>query len=265
VSATRYPFPPRVGLRVGVSGHRHPPKLPKQSEAPLRITIDRLLAVIGDTARKVGSDLAASPRDTPNRDQQPDPSSPKENAKALAIVSSLAEGSDRLVAEAGLAAGLALEVILPLPRAEYARDFATPESRARFEELLARASAVVELPGNADTRPAAYQAAGLVMLARIDLLVAVWDGEQAAGLGGTAQIVSGAMADGLPVVRINPIKPNAMQIARPWAAGLPPADANVRLNDIFQSADEATIALLIKEILFLPTRRGTFNSFTQPG
>ena len=53
----------------------------------------------------------------------------------------------RLVAEAGLAAGYSLEAVLPFARAEYSLDFATPDSRSTFEQLLGRASAVFELDG----------------------------------------------------------------------------------------------------------------------
>ena len=51
-----------------------------------------------------------------------------------------------------------------------------------------------ELAGDAGERPQAYKAAGLFMLTKIDLLIAIWDGEHAAGIGGTAQIVERALA-----------------------------------------------------------------------
>jgi hypothetical protein len=229
----------------------------------LRTLIDRILAVIVDAARNVDNDYVAfSPRNAGvrNRAKQPYFFTAKERATGFAIVSSLAEGSDRIVAEAGLAAGFDLEVVLPLGRAEYVHDFETQESRARLEQMLARASAVFELAGTADERPCAYEAAGFVMLANIDLLIAIWDGEKPAGIGGTAQIVSRAIADGVPIVWIDPANPNAMQISRPRAGDLPPANANVRPKDTFRSADEATIALVIKEILSLPTQAETRNA-----
>ena len=191
MSPARHPSSP--SLRIGVSGHRVPPKLPEESEAPLRAHIDRILAAIAATARKANT------------------------ASALVIVSSLAEGSDRIVAAAGLAAGFALQAVLPFEKAEYERDFETQMSRREFEELLARACDVFELDGDADERPRAYEAAGLFMLANIDVLVAIWDGEVAAGIGGTAQIVERAIAEGIAVVWIEPNHPNAMQISRPGA------------------------------------------------
>jgi hypothetical protein len=212
-------------LRIGVSGHRAPPKLPTQSEAPLRAFLDRILATIVKTAQKPDGDYPGGQS--------------ANTASKFVIVSSLAEGSDRIVAEAGLAAGYALEAVLPFARAEYARDFAGPESRATFERLLARASSVIELHGVADERPRAYEAAGLFMLANIDLLIAIWDGEAAAGIGGTAQIVSRAIADGIFVVWIDPQNPQAVQVSRS--------------GESFRAADLAAVARVIKEIITLPT------------
>jgi hypothetical protein len=230
------PPPPRIRLRIGISGHRVPPKLPAQSEAPLRAVLDRILATIVETARDsdfAGAQLA--------------------NAKnEFVVVSSLAEGSDRIVAEAGLAAGYTLEAVLPFARAEYARDFATPQSRAAFERLLATASAVFELDGAAKERDRAYEAAGFVMLANIDFLIAIWDGEEAAGIGGTAQIVSRAIADGIPVVRLDPQNPSAMQISWSQPGDLLPAHAYMQRSHTFQPADEATVGLAIQDIIALP-------------
>ena len=220
-------MPSSPSLRIGVSGHRLPPKLPEESEAPLRSHLDRILAAIAATVRKAGT------------------------ATALVIVSSLAEGSDRIVAEAGLATGFVLQVVLPFRRAEYAFDFETQASRTEFKQLLARAGDVFELDGGADERPRAYEAAGLFMLANVDVLIAIWDGEAAAGIGGTAQIVERAIADGLVVVWIEPTHPNATQISLPGAA---PAGAGAGLKGTFHPADVATIARAVGEILTSPRR-----------
>jgi hypothetical protein len=225
VSPARHPSSP--GLRIGVSGHRVPPKLPEESEAPLRALVDRTLAAIAATARKANT------------------------ASALVIVSSLAEGSDRIVAAAGLAAGFALQAVLPFEKAEYERDFETPMSRSEFEELLGRACDVFELDGAADERPRAYEAAGLFMLANIDVLVAIWDGGVAAGIGGTAQMVERAIADGIAVVWIEPSHPNAMQISWP-GSGAAPAGATAGLKNTFHPADVPTVARAVEDIITSP-------------
>src|SRR5262249_2743568 len=104
------------------------------------------------------------------------------------------------------------------------------------------------------------EAAGLLMLAKIDLLIAIWDGERAAGIGGTAQIVGRAMADTIPIIRIDPANPNAMQMSWREAGYLPAGGADVPLNDSFRSADEAAIALQINQILSLPPRSAAYPS-----
>lgn len=201
--------------------------MPEESEAPLRALVDRTLAAIAVTARKANT------------------------ASALVIVSSLAEGSDRIVAAAGLAAGFALQAVLPFEKAEYERDFETPMSRSEFEELLGRACDVFELDGAADERPRAYEAAGLFMLANIDVLVAIWDGGVAAGIGGTAQMVERAIADGIAVVWIEPSHPNAMQISWP-GSGAAPAGATAGLKNTFHPADVPTIARAVEDIITSP-------------
>jgi hypothetical protein len=225
VSPARQPLSP--SLRIGVSGHRLPPKLPEESEAPLRAHIDRILAAAAAAAREANG------------------------ATELIIVSSLAEGSDRIVAEAGLAAGFALQVALPFNRAEYVLDFETPASRAEFDRLLAHACDVFELGGAADERPRAYEAAGLFMLANIDVLIAIWDGAVAAGIGGTAQIVERAIADGIVVVWIEPSHPNAMQISPP-GSGAAAAGARTGLKSTFRPAGVPTIIRAVEEMLASP-------------
>ena len=77
-------------------------------------------------------------------------------------------------------------------------------SQREYRELIARANRVVELPGVRDGvgDGEAYAAANQVMLDHADLLLTVWDGEPARGLGGTAEIVAQVQARGKPVVWI---------------------------------------------------------------
>lgn len=133
--------------------------------------------------------------------------------RALVIVSALAEGADRLVAEAVLRRpGSRLVAVLPMPRSEYLSDFATPESRDEFLRLLGAAAEVVELPSNS-SRTQAYAAANERLLDGVDVLVAVWDGGGAQGQGGTAEVVARARALGLPLawVHAGNRKPSTME------------------------------------------------------
>ena len=62
--------------------------------------------------------------------------------RTLSVMSALAEGADRLVAEVALEFGIELTVPLPMAKDEYLQDFETEESRAEFETLIARAAEV---------------------------------------------------------------------------------------------------------------------------
>jgi hypothetical protein len=125
--------------------------------------------------------------------------------RPIRVRSALAEGADRLVAAAGLRLpGSTLEVVLPLEESDFERDFAKPESKAAFRNLLSKAAErrVVELPAGS-SREQAYLAGGLAMLEGLDALVVVWDGQAAHGPGGTGNIVARARERGVPVAWVH--------------------------------------------------------------
>src|SRR5712671_6485582 len=106
------------------------------------------------------------------------------------VVSALAEGADRQVAEEILADPDArLEVALPLPQMDYEEDFKTEASKEEFRRLLARASIAWTAP-TTENRNEAYEQAGRYVVDRCDALIALWDGEDPRGQGGTAEIVA---------------------------------------------------------------------------
>lgn len=121
----------------------------------------------------------------------------------LVLYSPLAEGADRLAVRIALALDdIELQVLLPLPVDVYRCDFETAASRREFEELLQRATQVETLPAQA-SRLEAYREVGKALVRRSDLLLAVWDGLPARGLGGTAEVVALARAKNLPLYWIN--------------------------------------------------------------
>jgi len=225
---------PRVRLRVGVTGHRTGPKLPPETLAPIRLTVDRILASIATSARDVIAKSARSLVDT---------------SLELVVVSALAEGADRVVAEAGLGAEFSLEVILPFAKPEYLRDFESAASRTAFETLIDRATSVMELEGGRAQENRAYEAAGLVTLANCDLLIAIWDQNEAAGVGGTARVVDRAVNEGIPVVVINPARPEYAGLL--WAADTEISPASVRHEDL-QLRDALTEIRGVVDLLIAP-------------
>lgn len=146
--------------RIGVSGHRHF----LHAEVVTAMTAEVIERLVGD---------------------EPD----------ATVLSNLAEGADRLVAELVLARpGARLEAVLPLPVEVYIGDFVSADSRRRFTELVDEASSVTvvqQVPGEA--RDTAYERAGRAIVDASDVLVALWDGEPARGRGGTADIVQYAL------------------------------------------------------------------------
>lgn len=113
-------------------------------------------------------------------------------------VTALAEGADQLFARAVLARGGALDVIVPSAAYRGLR-----EDVAEYDRLLAAAYRVTRLPFREDG-PAAHMAAGLVMVERSDLVLAVWDGHPARAFAGTADFVEYARQMKVPVTVIWP-------------------------------------------------------------
>jgi hypothetical protein len=125
----------------------------------------------------------------------------------LVAVSALAEGADRLVANAVLESTQGrLEVVLPLPKEWYLKDFETEESRKAFHDLCERASLIVYAGGLPDSdeedfdRDQQYRLAGESVVDRCDVLLALWDGKTDGGTGGTRATMQYAFNHSVPVI-----------------------------------------------------------------
>ncbi|WP_121709249.1 hypothetical protein [Streptomyces sp. E5N91] len=117
--------------------------------------------------------------------------------KTLVGISCIARGADSLFAEAVLAVGGRLVVVVP--SRDYRRSMVEPDDAPLFDRLAAAADEVVVLPRERADRQA-YEAANALLLERADRLVAVWNGEPPSGRGGgTADLVLAAREAGIPV------------------------------------------------------------------
>ncbi|MGC0384259.1 hypothetical protein [Streptomyces sp. SAI-129] len=115
----------------------------------------------------------------------------------LVGISCIAKGADSLFAEAVLAAGGRLVVVVP--SRDYRRSTVEPDGVPLFDRLVGAADDVVVLPYEMAGRQA-YEAANALLLERADRLVAVWNGEPPGGRGGgTADVVLAAREAGIPV------------------------------------------------------------------
>lgn len=116
-------------------------------------------------------------------------------------ITSLARGADQMFAEKVMNHGGSLSAIIPF--AEYERTFHIASDLERYKALLGRCAdtTVIELRG---TDEELYLAAGRLVVERSQVVVAVWNGKPAAGLGGTGDIVDCAILKEKHVVHINP-------------------------------------------------------------
>lgn len=122
------------------------------------------------------------------------------------VLSPLAEGADRLVAGEVLTHDNSqLEVVLPFDKDEYVKDF--PATKAEFESLLQRSTRIKQLGGK-KTGEHSYAPVGHYVVDHCDVLIALWNGQPAAGEGGTAEIVKYARATKCPLFWIDSQDPS---------------------------------------------------------
>lgn len=143
-------------------------------------------------------------------------------------LSSAAAGADLIFVRTALDLGLGWEAMLPLPLADFQRDF-EPKVWPEVVQLLAQAEHV-EVVAEPGSREEAYLTGGFEIVNNCDVLLAVWDGLPARGKGGTAEVVAYARAMGRPIVIINP---DSQSVRRENFASLRLHDANLQfLNSV---------------------------------
>jgi hypothetical protein len=114
----------------------------------------------------------------------------------------LADGTDQLFAELCLAMGIAYQAVVPCEL--YEDSFVDNAARARFHTLVAQAQKVHRLPFSSPSEEAFF-AAGKWIVTHCDMLIAVWNGLAAKGLGGTGDVVKYAESATCQIVHVNPI------------------------------------------------------------
>lgn len=115
--------------------------------------------------------------------------------------SSLAVGADQLFAEVVLNNGGKLHVVLPFEH--YEQKIPIGEARNRYMSILNSAATIETLRIDGSDEEA-YLAAGKRIVDLTSVMVAVWNGKKAAGLGGTGDIVEFSKSLAKPVMHINP-------------------------------------------------------------
>ncbi|HEV7508492.1 MAG TPA: hypothetical protein VGS07_26665 [Thermoanaerobaculia bacterium] len=198
-----HPPRPKLTVRIGITGHRLDVIPPKGQDEELRKSIRVVLNKIKTTTEEIFAQQAEANFRTYSAE-----------GLCLRVISPLAEGADRLVAEEAIDLGFKLQTPLPFDREEYMTDFVEPPSKQEFRELLLKAEKIFELDGPTDKnhREEAYEMVGRTVLRQSDILIAIWDPDRPGLTGGTGQIVQEALTLGLPVVWVNP--------TQSWAASI---------------------------------------------
>lgn len=192
----------RVVVRVGVTGHRMLPA--EHLEA-----IEAVCRTVLETARSAATAIAMSGHTGYSAE-----------AALVRVVTSLAEGSDQILAQAATELkgtdGAAVETwaILPFSTSVYCKDFEKPDgdtsSVDQFQNMLAAMDHCTALEGDRSDLPkrlAAYEQAGKLMLAGCDVLISICSPGAATRQGSSVQMTQEALTNGMPVVTIDPDNP----------------------------------------------------------
>jgi hypothetical protein len=123
-------------------------------------------------------------------------------AVQLNLHTALASGADQIAAICARSSGYFVRALLPFEANEYRKDFAAGEELDGFEQALEAADEIVALPGDRSDLQGAYVLVGESLVGTADILIAIWDGEQARGPGGTGHVVELALENLIPVIHI---------------------------------------------------------------
>ena len=124
-------------------------------------------------------------------------------AAQLNLHTALASGADQLAAICARSTGYFVRATLPFEAQEYRNDFALGEELDTFEQAVAAADEIVALPGDRSDAEGAYVRVGKLLVREADIMMAIWDGEEGRGPGGTAHVVQLALQSCVPVVHVD--------------------------------------------------------------
>ena len=194
----RSPLVPMT-LRVGVAGHREHSNIRVDNNALVK-QVTSLYSLIHRQLERCYQHEHA-------------PTLYSGDPPVLRLISSMADGADRLLLEPALVQEqYELACILPFHAQEYAYDF-DEQSQQQFYQLLKKAhfgenaSRVLELDGDREHADFAYRDCAETLVRNCDLLVALYDGKERDGFG-TAWTVKLALSQKIPVIWIDIEHPN---------------------------------------------------------
>jgi hypothetical protein len=170
-------------VNVGITGHRASLLTDNLVEA-LEPIVEQVFRTLRDAAATIESD----------------PGYP--DTVELRLHTPLASGADQLAARSAHAIGYQVSALLPFGADEYRNDFAAGPELDEFEGALDAAHDIVALPGARSDPVGAYVHVGIALIDKADIMVAIWDGGEGNGPGGTAHVVELALESSVPVIHI---------------------------------------------------------------
>ena len=182
----RHPPRPRFALNVGITGHRAS-ILPAGSATLIRPHLEEVFRELRAAAHRL-------------HDEETEIFSLQE--PLLRLHTPLASGADQLAAESARASNFIIRALLPFAPDEYRKDFAQGAERDEYDRQLSLADSMFSLPGYRDEQDEAYVNVGKAVIAAADVLIAIWDGREGNGRGGTAHVVDLALGGSVPVIHI---------------------------------------------------------------
>jgi hypothetical protein len=224
-------------LSVGITGHR----IEALPEDAVETIVERIRAALVEL--KAGA-LELYRRECTFFSQAAEP--------RLLFVSPLADGADQIATEIALELGFELQAILPFDRRTYRKTLHN-SGLTRFEELVHRASCVLELPGELDDQMKAFVMAGRATVAHCDVLLAIWDGLPPRGRGGTGEVVQIAITRGTAIAHI-PIDPSVHPRLL-WAAFDPSVLTQADETTAERPLDQENVNALLGALMLPPPDR----------
>jgi len=180
-------IPRPIKLNVGITGHRA-----GVLTAPLVRTLrPAVYAVFGQL------------RDATLRLQETEVQFCSSTAAQFNLHTALASGADQIAAICARSSGYFVRATLPFEAHEYRADFAIGDELDTFEQAVAAADEIVALPGDRADAAGAYVRVGELLVREADVMIAIWDGEDGRGPGGTAHVVELALQSAVPVIHID--------------------------------------------------------------
>lgn len=189
------------------------------------------------------------------------------------VISSLAEGVDRMVAKAALEQGYELQTPLPFRQDRYERTFEEgAEALLEFRELLQQSTSIFCTDFEEQESSKAYEDASSLMLCHSDVLIAVWNGKPNKYIAGTYPTIREALRMHVPVICISSENPDKIAYVQDSCERLDWQEALMeRLTRILLPADDLMdkpiqltgIPFPAQQMLHHPKKGYDLNSFAE--